>query len=192
MTLIESLYAQGVRAIREPRAAAADVLALGIPREALVPGLFAVVTISVILNTISEALAPSPFVIVTPFQMTILLSVMMVAFSFSVAKAGQYLGGLGTFQDSLLLMIFLQAMFLPAVALQILLFVILPTLAGLFILAVMLFLTWVHVNFIAALHGFTALGRAFGVLILAVVMTFFVLMFLAPLLVTPTGIPGDV
>ena len=192
MTLIESLYAQGIRALREPRAAAADVLALGIPREALVPGLFAVVAISVILNTASEALAPSPFVIVTPFQMTILLAVMMVTFSFAVAKAGQMLGGIGTFQDSLLLMIFLQAMFLPAVALQLLLFVLMPALAGLFILGVMIFLTWVHINFIAALHGFPTLGRAFGVLMMAVVATFFVLMFVAPLLVTPTGALSDV
>lgn len=192
MTLIESLYAQGVRAIREPRAAAADVLALGIPREALVPGLFAVVAISVILNSISEALAPSPFVIITPFQMTVLLSVMMVAFSFAVAKTGQFMGGLGTFQDSLLLMIFLQAIFLPAVAVQIVLFMLVPALAGLFILAVMIFLTWVHVNFIAALHGFPTLGKAFGVLLMSVVLTFFVLMFVAPLLVTPTGAFGDV
>ncbi len=192
MTLIESLYAQGVRALREPRAAAADVLALGIPREALVPGLFAVVAISVILNSLSETLAPSPFVVITPFQMVILLSVMMVVFSYSVTKAGHFLGGLGTFQDSLLLMIFLQAMFLPAVALQILLFVLMPTLAGLFILAVMIFLTWVHVNFIAALHGFPTLGRAFGVLVLAVIMTFFVLMFVAPFLVTPTEALSDV
>ena len=192
MTLLESLYAQGVRALREPRAAAADVLALGIPREALVPGLFAVVAISVILNTISEMLAPSPFVVITPFQMMVLLTVMMTAFSFAVAKTGQYMGGLGTFQDSLLLMIFLQAMFLPAVALQIVLFVIFPALAGLFILVVMVFLTWVHVNFIAALHGFPTLGKAFGVLLMAVVLTFFVLMFVAPFLVTQTGALSDV
>lgn len=191
MTLIESLYAQGLRALREPRAAAADVMALGIPKEALVPGLFAVVAISVILNAISEAMAPTPFIIITPFQMTILLAVMMVAFSFAVAKAGRFLGGIGEFQDSLLLMIFLQAIFLPAVALQIVLFALVPALAGLFILVVMIFLTWVHVNFIAALHGFS-LGRAFGVLVLAAVMTGLVLMVVAPFLVTPTGEFGDV
>lgn len=192
MTLIESLYAQGVRALREPRAAGADIIALGIPREALAPGLFAVVAISVILNTASEALAPSPFVIITPFQMAILLTVMMVAFSFAIAKIGQFLGGLGGFHDALLLMIFLQVMFLPAVALQLALSVVTPALAGLVTLVVMIYLTWVHLNFIAALHGFTSLGRAFGVLLLSVVATFFVLMFVAPLLVTPTGVLSDV
>lgn len=192
MTLIESLYAQGVRALREPRAAGADIIALGIPREALAPGLFAVVAISVILNTVSEALAPSPFVIITPFQMAILLTLMMVSFSFAIAKIGQLMGGLGRFHDALLLMIFLQVMFLPAVALQLVLSVVTPALAGLVTLVVMIFLTWVHLNFIAALHGFTSLGRAFGVLLLSVVATFFVLMFVAPLLVTPTGVLSDV
>lgn len=192
MTLIESLYAQGVRALREPRAAGADIIALGVPREALAPGLFAVVAISVILNTVSEALAPSPFVIITPFQMAILLTLMMVSFSFAIAKIGQLMGGLGRFHDALLLMIFLQVMFLPAVALQLVLSVVTPALAGLVTLVVMIFLTWVHLNFIAALHGFTSLGRAFGVLVLSVVATFFVLMFVAPLLVTPTGVLSDV
>lgn len=192
MTLIESLYAQGVRALREPRAAGADIIALGVPREALAPGLFAVVAISVILNTVSEALAPSPFVIITPFQMAILLTLMMVSFSFAIAKIGQLMGGLGRFHDALLLMIFLQVMFLPAVALQLVLSVVTPALASLVTLVVMIFLTWVHLNFIAALHGFTSLGRAFGVLVLSVVATFFVLMFVAPLLVTPTGVLSDV
>ena len=192
MTLIESLYAQGVRALREPRAAGADIIALGVPREALAPGLFAVVAISVILNTVSEALAPSPFVIITPFQMAILLTLMMVSFSFAIAKIGQLMGGLGRFHDALLLMIFLQVMFLPAVALQLVLSVVTPALASLVTLVVMIFLTWVHLNFIAALHGFTSLGRSFGVLVLSVVATFFVLMFVAPLLVTPTGVLSDV
>lgn len=192
MTLIESLYAQGVRALREPRAAGADIIALGIPREALAPALFAVVAISVILNTASEAIAPSPFVIITPFQMAILLTVMMVVFSFAIAKTGQYVGGLGSFHDALLLMIFLQVMFLPAVALQLVLALAVPGIAALLMLVVMIYLTWVHVNFIAALHGFTSLGRAFGVLLMAVVVTFIVLMFVAPLLVTPTGVLSDV
>ncbi len=187
MTLLDSLMAQGLRAYRQPRAAAADVLALGFPRHALAPALLLVVVISVVLNTISEYLAPSPFVIISPFQMVMLLTVMLLLFSFSITKAGNWFGGLGKFPDSLLLMIFLQAIFLPAVAFQLLLFVIAPPLAGLFILAVALFLTWIHINFIAALHGFSSLGPAVGVFLLALVMTFFGLMLVAPLFVTPVG-----
>lgn len=192
MTLIESLYAQGIRALRDPRAAAADVLQLGVPREALAPALFAVVAISAVFNSVIGTLAPSPPVIVTPFQMSVLLLVVLLTFSFGVSKAGQFLGGVGSFPDSLLLMVFLQAMFLAAVALQILLFLISPAVAGLFIMVVMIFLMWIQLNFIAALHGFEGLGRAFGVLLMAVFLTFVLLMFVAPLFITPTGLLTDV
>ena len=89
-------------------------------------------------------------------------------------------------------MVFLQAMFLPAVALQLVLFLISPVIAGLFIFGVMIFLMWVQVNFIAALHGFPGLGKAIGVLLMAVFVSFIVLMFIAPLLVTTIGPIADV
>ena len=192
MTLIDSLLAQGVRALREPRAAAADVLALGVPREALAPGLFLVVVLSVILNGVTEMLAPNPLAQVTPFQMSILVIVMMLAFAYSIFKAGQLMGGVGSLQDSLLLMIFLQALFLPAAAAQIVLFLISPYLAGLFIVAAMLFLTWVQINFIAALHGFPSFGPAIGVLVIAMVCTFGVTVLVAPFFVTLVGAAQNV
>lgn len=192
MTLLQSLYAQGLRALREPRAAAADVIALGFPREALLPALMLVVTISAILNTASEALAPNPYIQISPFQMAGILLVILLVFSFAIAKSGQMLGGMGSFQDALLLMVMVQAMFLPAVVVQIVLFVAMPALAGIFILAVMILLTWVHLNFIAALHGFDGLGKAVGVLVMAAVATFFALMFIAPFFVTPTGALNNV
>ena len=82
----------------------------------------------------------------------------MVAFSFAIARIGQFMGGGGSFPDALLLMILLQVMFLHAAALQLVLAVVTPALAGLVTLAVMIFLTWVHLNFIAALHGFTSVA----------------------------------
>lgn len=187
MTLIESLFAQGVRALKDPRGAAADVIALGFPREALVPALFLVVAVSVILNSVSEILAPNPLLQISPFQMAMVLMVMLVAFAFAVARAGRLLGGLGTFHDSLLLMIFLQALFIPAVIVQMVLFALSPGLSGLFFLGVVIFLTWVHINFIAALHGFGTLGRAVGVLVMAMIATFLVLAVVAPFFVTPPG-----
>lgn len=186
MTLLQSLYAQAVRAMSEPRAAAADVLQLGMPREALMPALFLVTVLSGLANSVSEALAPNPFFTMSPFQMVLFLAISIVIFSFILAKSGQVLGGVGQFNDALLLMIFLQAMFLPAVALQLVLFLILPALSGLFMLGVMVFLTWVHVNFIAALHGYPSLWRALGVLVIAVVISLVCLSFIAPMFVTPT------
>jgi len=192
MTLIDSLLSQGIRALREPRAAAADVIALGVPREAMAPALLLVVALSVILNSVTEMLAPNPLVHMTPFQMTILVVVMMLAFAYTVFKAGQMMGGIGSFQDSLILMIFLQALFLPAAVIQVALFMVSPGLAGLFIVVVMLFLTWVQINFIAALHGFSSIGPAIGVMIMAMVSTFAVMVLVAPFFVTLVGAPDNV
>ena len=192
MNLIDSLLFQGIRALREPRAAAADVIALGVPREAMGPALFLVVILSVILNSVTEMLAPNPLVRMTPFQMTILVTVLILVFAYTIFKAGQLLGGIGTFQDSLLLMIFLQALFLPAAATQVVLFLVSPGLAGLFIIAVMLFLTWLQINFIAALHGFSSLGPAIGAMLVAMIGTFAVMVLVAPFFVTLVGAPENV
>lgn len=182
MTLLEALYAQGARVFREPRAAAADVIALGVPREALVPGLFAIVIISVLINAVAEAIAPSPMSVISHFQMTVFLLVLFVTFAASVYKVGQAMGGVGTWQDSLLLSIFFQAVFIPAQVLQVILMATMPAVAGLFGLFLFVFGLWVNINFIAALHGFSSLGRAFGVLILGSFVVAVVMMLVAPLI----------
>lgn len=181
MTLLDSLFSQGVRALREPREAAADVIALGVPREALVPGLLAVVAVSVLLNAVAEMLAPTPLGLITPFQMTVFLMILFVSFALAVYKVGQVLGGLGSWQDSLLLAVFFQAVFLPAQAIQVLLIAVVPALASLVGLAIFLFGLWVNVNFVAALHGFQGLGKAVGVLLLASFVVAVILAFAAPL-----------
>ena len=106
MTLLDTLYSQGARAFREPRAAAADVMALGVPRDALVPALLLIVVLSVIINAVAEVIAPSPMSTVSHFQMTLFLLVLFATFAFAVCKVGQALGGVGTWQDSLLLAVF--------------------------------------------------------------------------------------
>ncbi|MEO1026572.1 MAG: hypothetical protein AAFX07_13565 [Pseudomonadota bacterium] len=146
MTLLDSLVSQGVRAFREPREAAADVIALGVPRDVLVPGLMVIVILSVMLNALGEAVAPTPLASITHFQMSVFLLILFVSFAAAVFKVGQAMGGLGEWQDSLLLAIFFQAVFLPAQALQVLLIIIVPPIASLFGLAIFLFGLWVNVN----------------------------------------------
>ncbi len=182
MTLLDALYAQGARAFREPRAAAADVIALGVPREALAPALFLIVALSAIVNAPAEFISPSPMNGISHFQMTVFLLVLFGTFAAAIYKIGQAMGGVGTWQDSLLLAVFFQAIFLPAQVLQVVLMASIPVLSGLFALFLFVFGIWVNVNFIAALHGFSTLGRAFGVLILASIAVAVVMMVAAPMI----------
>lgn len=181
MTLIDSLIAQGKRAFREPRQAAADVLALGFPREALAPALFLVVVISVLLSAASDMIAPPP-VEISYFRMALLIMTIFVSFSFAIAQIGSMMGGVGTFTDSLLLAVFFQAIFIPVQALQIVLMLFSSELAALLAFGIIIFGFWINVNFIAALHGFQSLGRALGVLLLASVAVAFLLVLVTPLL----------
>lgn len=188
MTLIESLYAQGVRALREPRAAAADVLQLGFPKAALAPSLLLVCVLSVILDVALTAVLPEVTPRTTPFQTLFFYALTAVAFSMVVTVVGKWLGGVGKFEDSLLLIVFLQAMLLPASVLQLLIAIVSPQLAVFFMLAVAVFLIWIQVNFVAALHGFT-LGRAFVVSLISSVA---VALIASPFLVTEPMVVSDV
>lgn len=179
MTLIDSLYRQALRAYSDPRGAAADVLTLGVPREAVIPGLFLVVTLSVLFGVVSEEVGRTGATISAPLVAVLSLALLQAVYAGAVAKVGQAMGGEGTFADALLLAVFMQAMFLPAAVLEVVLSAISPDLAALFLIAVALFATWIQINFVAALHGFVSLGRAFVAFLIATVIASLVLMVIA-------------
>lgn len=181
MTLIESLIAQGKRAFREPRQAAADVIALGFPREALAPALFLVVVISVLLTAAADMITSNPFAM-SYFRMALLITIIFLSFSFAIAKIGQMMSGVGTFPDSILLAIFFQAIFIPLQIVQIILLLFSPVLATFLAYAIVVIGFWINLNFIAALHGYQSLGRALGVLLLASVAVALCLVLITPLL----------
>ena len=182
MTLLETLYSQGVRAWREPRAAAADVLALSPPREALIPAMLLVTVLSVIINAGAEAIAPSPLGAIPHFQLTVFMLALFVAFAMAVCKIGRAMGGIGQCSDSLLLAVFFQAIFVPAQVLQVVLLAVSPIVASFFAVFLFFFGIWVNLNFIAALHGFSSLGKSLGVLILSSVAVAIIMMLVAPLI----------
>lgn len=182
MTLLDTLISQGGRAFREPRQAAADVIALDVPRESIVPGVLLIVVISALINAAAEFVSPSAIGAISHFQMTVFLLFLIVSFAFSICKVGQAMGGNGSCQQSILLAVFFQAIFIPAQVLQIVLMAVAPFLAGLFAVFLFFFGIWVNVNFIAALHGYPSLGKAFGVLILASIVVAVAMLFVTPLL----------
>ncbi len=181
MNLVESLIAQGVRAFREPRAAAADILAMGVPKEVVIPALFLVAILSVLIDTALFAAMPEIGAPRSPFQSLVFYVAIASAFAVVVTYVGRWFQGVGKLEDALLLIVFLQAMLLPASVIQLLLAMISPNLAIMFIFVVALFLVWIQINFVAALHGFSSLWRAAAVTVAAsFVVAFVAAPFLAP------------
>lgn len=187
MTLLDSLIAQGRRAFSEPRQAAADVLALGFPKEALAPALMLVVVVTVLLSALSDMIVTPPFPM-SYFRMALLMLIIFTSFSFAIAQIGKMMGGVGSFPDSLLLAVFFQAIFIPVQSIQIGLLLVSTEVSALLSFGIIIFGLWVNVNFIAALHGFQSLGRACGVFFLASVAVAVFLLLVTPFLgVSLTG-----
>lgn len=162
MSLGTTLAALGRQSLTEPRPAAANIMALGLPIQAVWPAFFLVNILSVLVASVlpgAEAGAPP----ITAALFTTALSLGSVVV---VLKVGHALGGHGTFSDTLLLTTFLSALVLAGQCVQIILAFVFPPMAVVFGIALILFAVWLNINFIAAIHGFTSLMRAFGVLII--------------------------
>ncbi len=182
MTLLDALIAQGLRAFREPRQAAADVLALGVPKAAIGPAFLLIVVLNVLLNSVSELVAPTPLADVPPFRIGMFIFILTGTLAVLVGKIGQWFDGAGTVADSFLIAIFFQAIFLPLQVLHVLLLVTSPFLAGVLQLAIFVVGIWININFVAALHGFPGLGKAAGVLFLASFAVAVIMLMSSPIL----------
>lgn len=179
MTVLDSLFALARQALTEPREAGRGLLQLGIPFEVIWPAILLVSVASALLSAASEMLAPTWMSAVPHFYVAALFVVMVVGFSVAVRLTGRLLGGQGSLRDALLLTTFLQAIFLVAQVVQLVLIAVLPILAALYSIAVLLLGIWINVNFIDALHGFNSLAKSFGVFILSCVAFFVALIILA-------------
>lgn len=170
MTYLEALLPLARQAITQPREAADALLAMNVPKAALWPAFFLMVILSVLLMYVAQArdlamaaggMAPSPFVMVLA---TCAISIAYVA---ALWKVGQAMGGKGSFDDALLLTVFVQGILFAAQIVEFLLTLVVPPVGMVFSLVLIVAAVWINVNFVAALHGFPSLMKAFGVLLLA-------------------------
>lgn len=160
------------RSITNPREGAEEVLALGIPREALWIILAIVVVLSILIaqattlfaapsNDIMSGFLQNP--LVTGFIQMALLIVMIVA----VHWVGRAMGGRGSFEESMLLMSWLQFIMVCLQAVQTLSLFLLPPFAGLIGIAALVLFFWLLTNFIAVLHGFASLAQVFVMILVS-------------------------
>ncbi len=163
---------------REPREAASTLLSMGVPKQVLWPTFALLVVLSVILiYLIGPPTGPNGVAIVSPFGLTMSSAVAGAASVFLVWKIGELMGGKGGFDETLLLTVFLQAMIFAGQLIELALVFVIPPLADIYYLALIVFMFWLNLNFIAVLHGFGSLWRALGVLIIASIGVAFVLIF---------------
>lgn len=193
MTLDFATLAALVRlTLRQPRAAAAEVMRVPLPLVGRWSALLLMAALSAMLMQMLVLLLPPVLdangqVVepVGPMVWAGMVTVGMVVTAALAHSVGKWRGGKGEFSDAVILIAWLQFLQLLLVAAQILVVLVLPVLAPVIEIGGVLLFLWLLVNFVAEMHGFRSLGLVF----LGVLLTFVVVVFAMSLLMVSLGVP---
>lgn len=157
--------------VADPREGATTVLSFAPGREALWTMFALVVVVTMFLGTLADlivGLRGGGGQMLSPVMLGLIQGGLLLVMVLAVHHLGRAFGGTGRFDEALLLVVWLQFIFILIQAIQIVALVILPPVAPLITLLSMALFFWLLVNFIAVLHGFTSLGRIFLMVILSI------------------------
>lgn len=163
--------------IMEPSDSARKVIDMNVPRDALWTGLALVAVLNVILVVLLQMISPAPVAFqeqafaLSPFGFTAIIGIFFILFVFGIFYAGQIMGGEGTLQASLAIVVWFQSVSLTLEGIQLILVLISPAIASLFGLLSLGALIWCFMNFINVLHGFQNLGKALVAVFMALIGT---------------------
>lgn len=178
--------------LRNPRAAAAELINWQLPRGVIWMALVLVSCCNAILAGLSELMFPSPVplpsILMNPLMLFILLAGGLLVTVHVLHWAGRVVGGQGALEDIAIVLTWLQALRAVAQAAVVVLALISPALAGMFAMAVMFVGLWIMANFIAQALSFASAWKAFGLMVVLMVGFIFGIMIL--LAVTGLGVWG--
>lgn len=170
-----------LESIRNPREGAATVLNFAPSRDVLLQLLALVVVLSVLFGQagvvilgggLSDGALTGPIAL-SPLTAAFVQFGLLVMLVISIHSIGRAFGGTGSFEETLLLVTWLQFVLLCLQLVQLLALILMPPLGGLIgLISIGIFL-WLLVNFVAVIHNFRSLGLVFaGVLISAFAIVF--------------------
>lgn len=170
---LNQLLAMVGRSLRSPREGAEEVLALGIPKDALWLILAIVVVLSVVLAQATNLLVVGAGgemfdgLLSNPMVTGVIQLGLLLAMIAAVYWIGRAMGGSGSFEETLLLMSWLQFIMVVIQLAQTLALLVLPPVAGLIGVAALVIFFWLLTNFIAVLHGFRSLAQVFVMILVS-------------------------
>lgn len=181
---------------RDPQAAARDLMAQGWPIQARWMALLAAVSVSALMASLAAVLFGPPasegsepaMLAQQPMVLAAMQMGAIVLAAGLMAGVGRMFGGHGRFEDALLLTVWIEVLLLVVQAVQLVLSLVLPGVAGIFgLLAIALFL-WLTVQFTKALHGFHSTPKV----VLGLIGTVFVTGFVLSLFAAALGIMPEI
>ncbi|WP_339759321.1 Yip1 family protein [uncultured Sulfitobacter sp.] len=170
-----------VLCVRDPRKAAEQIMGWHLSRDVLWTGLVLAAAVNTLIFSISVVLQPlaaMPILFNSPLAIFLLLTGVLTITVHGFYWIGRAIGGTGALGDVLSLILFLQVLRILA---QIVIFVVMfvaPSLSLLLSLVTGVLGVWILVNFIAAAHRFSSLGRAVGTLLISMAVIVLGLSFL--------------
>lgn len=172
---LNDLLRLAMESVRDPREGARRVTETGLPRDARWQALLLVVVVSVLLGQFSAVIAPGGAdVLMAPFLAnplaTALVQLGLVAIMvYAVYWIGRAMGGTGSFEDTILLIAWMQFIMICVQVVQTVALILIPPVASLIGLLGLGLFFWLLTNFVAELHGFESLGKVFLMILVSIV-----------------------
>ncbi|MEM9578357.1 MAG: YIP1 family protein [Pseudomonadota bacterium] len=183
--------------VRDPASAAAVVLGWKLPKEAIWTAVALVSVIITMLSTLSNVIFPVPAplnaFVGNPFIYFGVAFGGFVATVYAIFWVGRMLGGQGTIEDLMVLLLWLQAIRAAAQIAILLFLIIAPVMASFLVLFVAVATLWIFVQFINVGLQLNSFLRAVAVLVIGVVVLIAGVSFLLSLIgFSALGVPSNV
>ena len=138
--------------LRDPKAAAAEIMAWQIPRDILWTGVVLVAIINTILSTVSDMLFPIPSpldgIMANPLTLFAIAAVGFVATIYVLFWSGRLFGAKGGMDDLLVLLLWLQFLRAGAQVAVLVTLMVAPFLATILVLVIGIATIWIFLNFV--------------------------------------------
>lgn len=182
-----SLSALALESIRAPRAAARRLLGLGGGAALALPAMAATASLSALFSSVMLLVLPVVAepgllggILSRPLLLAVTQALGLALLAVLVTAVGRVFGGRGRLSQAILLLAWVDFLFLMAEAALTLLTLAIPGLGALLTLGVAGASVWLTASFIAELHGFSSILGVAAALIGAFVLFFVALIQIAP------------
>lgn len=156
--------------LRDPKEAAARIMALNLGRDVLWPALALVALVNTAIVLLLIEVSPPemalPGYFASPLALFVLLTGLLVIYVHALYWAGRAIGGEGALEELLALMVWLQALRAAAQLLVMVLGTLIPSLGALMSLVIAVWGFWILLNFITVALRLPSLLHALGSLVL--------------------------
>ena len=160
-----------VQSVRDPAGAAQVLLGIGLPRQVLWMALVLMAALQSVVFALSDLAVggptPMPLLFGSPLRFFAMAVVTLVLTVYAIQWVGRALGGEGALEDVMVVIVWLQGLRVVVQALVLVLSLTVPVLAMLTVLVASVLGIYIILHFINAAHRLDSLGKAFVVLIAA-------------------------